>query len=298
MITFASSDLNLWIAGLLWPLTRILGMLAAAPIFGNNAVPARVKVMLGVMLAMIVAPTVPAAPAVEPLSWAGLLILTQEMLVGVAIGFSIRVVFAAVEMAGEIASLTMGLGFATFFDPNTRGRSSAISQFLSLVATMAFLSVNAHLVLLSVLVESFSSLPISATPIYSGGFKQMADWGAIVFSTGVQLSLPIVAALLLTNVALGILTRAAPALNLFGIGFPITLGVGLLTIAMVLPYLVMPMQNLFLNGIERARLMPRTWHERVPPVIPVAPSPTLPGPAIPAVPAPATPAAPAQPAIQ
>ena len=279
MITIASADINMWIAGLLWPLTRILGLLAAAPLFGNKAVPASVKVMLGVMLAAIVAPAVPALPATDPMSLAGLLILAQEMLIGLAMGFSIRIIFAAVEMAGEISSLTMGLGFATFFDPNTQGRSSAISQFLALVATLGFLSVNAHLVLLSALVESFSSLPVSATPIYSGGFKQLADWGGRIFSTGVQLSLPIVAALLITNVALGILTRAAPALNLFGIGFPITLGVGLLVVATTLPYLATPVQNLFLDGIERARLMPRTWSQRPPPAAPANLPNRQPGPA-------------------
>jgi flagellar biosynthetic protein FliR len=270
MITVSSADINMWIAGLLWPLTRILALIAASPLFGNSSVPASVKVSLGVMLALIVAPAVPAIPAADPMSLAGLLILMQEMLVGLAMGFTIRVIFAAVEMAGEISSLTMGLGFATFFDPNTRGRSSAISQFLSLVATMAFLAVNAHLVLLSALVESFSTLPISATPIYGGGFKQMADWGGVIFSTGVQLSLPIVGALLITNVALGVLTRAAPQLNLFGIGFPITLGVGLLVIAMTLPYLATPVQNLFLDGIERVRLMPRTWSQRPPPAQPAS----------------------------
>ncbi|MQA40006.1 flagellar biosynthetic protein FliR [Rugamonas aquatica] len=262
MISFSTADINLWIAGLLWPLTRILGLLAASPLFGNSSVPASVKISLGVLLAMVVAPAVPVLPGSDPLSLAGLLILVQEMLIGLAMGFSIRIVFAAVEMAGEISSLTMGLGFATFFDPNTQGRSSAISQFLALVATMAFLAVNAHLVLLSVLVESFYTLPVSASPVYGGGFKQLADWGGRIFSTGVQLSLPIVAALLITNVALGILTRAAPQLNLFGIGFPITLGVGLLVIAMTLPYLATPVQNLFLDGIERARLMPRTWSQR------------------------------------
>ncbi|MBA5640366.1 flagellar biosynthetic protein FliR [Duganella sp. LX20W] len=262
MITLTTAEMNTWIAALLWPLTRILGLIAAAPLFGNSAVPVTIKVGLGVLLAMIVAPAVPALPATDPLSLAGLLILAQELLVGLAMGFTIRIVFAAVEMAGEIGSLTMGLGFATFFDPNTQGRSSAISQFLALVATMGFLAVNAHHVLLSALVESFSSLPVSARPLYGGGFKQLADWGGIIFSTGVQLSLPIVAALLITNVALGILTRAAPQLNLFGIGFPITLGVGLLVIAMSLPYLATPMQNLFLQGIERARLLPRTWSER------------------------------------
>src|SRR5471030_2559072 len=262
MISFSTADINLWIAALLWPLTRILGLLAASPLFGNSAVPVTVKVSLGVLLAMIVAPAVPALPAADPLSMAGLLILAQELLVGLAMGFTIRVVFAAVEMAGEISSLTMGLGFATFFDPNTQGRSSAISQFLSLVATMGFLAVNAHLVLLSVLVESFSSLPVSAAPVYGGGFKQLADWGGKIFSTGVQLSLPIVAALLITNVALGILTRAAPQLNLFGIGFPITLGVGFLVLAMALPTLSTPLQNLFLRGVEEMRHLPRTWAGR------------------------------------
>ncbi|NRR30065.1 flagellar biosynthetic protein FliR [Oxalobacteraceae bacterium] len=277
MITLSSADINLWIAGLLWPLTRILGLLASAPLFGNSAVPLSVKVSLGVLLAMIVAPAVPAVAGADPMSLAGLLILVQELLIGLAMGFTMRIVFAAVEMAGEIGSLTMGLGFATFFDPNTQGRSSAISQFLALIATMAFLSVNAHLVLLSVLVESFSSLPVSAQPINAGGFKQLADWGARIFGTGVQLSLPIVAALLLTNVALGILTRAAPQLNLFGIGFPITLGVGLLVIAMSMPYMATPLQKLFLDGIERARLMPRTWSDKAAtPILPLRPSKPIP----------------------
>jgi flagellar biosynthetic protein FliR len=272
MITLSTADINTWIAALLWPLTRILGLIAASPLFGNTSVPVSVKVMLGVLLASIVAPAIPALPAADPMSLAGLLILVQELLIGLAMGFAMRVVFAAVEMAGEISSLTMGLGFATFFDPATQGRSSAISQFLALVATTAFVAVNAHLVLLSALVESFSTMPVSATPLYGGGFKQLADWGGRIFSTGVQLSLPIVAALLITNVALGILTRAAPQLNLFGIGFPITLGVGLLVIAMSLPYLATPLQNLFLDGIERVRLMPRTWSDKgKPATVPVLP---------------------------
>lgn len=277
MFTFSSAELNTLIAGLLWPLSRILGLLAASPLFGNSVVPASSKIALGLLLAMIIAPTVPALPAAEPLSMAGILILTQEMLVGLAMGFSIRIVFAAIEMAGEISSLTMGLGFATFFDPQSQGRSSAISQFLALVATMAFLSVNAHLVLLSALAESFISLPISASPIQSAGFKQMADWGGKIFSSGVQIALPIIAALLLTNIALGILTRAAPSLNLFGIGFPITLGVGFIVIATSLPYLATPLQNLFLQGIETSRMLPRAMAERQrTPASPTPPAPRVP----------------------
>ena len=285
MLTLTSIELNAWIAGLLWPLSRILGLDAAAPLFGNAAVPVSTKVSLGVLLAMIIAPTVPALPATDPMSMAGLLILTQEMLIGLAMGFSIRIVFAAIEMAGEISSLTMGLGFASFFDPQTKGRSSAISQFLTMLATLMFLTVNGHLVLLAALAESFVSLPISASPINGGGFQQLAAWGGEIFRSGVQISLPIVAALLLTNVALGILTRAAPQLNIFGIGFPVTLGVGLLVLAMVLPYLAVPFQNMFLRGIETARLLPRGFAARERPPPPPPPNPLRPAPVTP----PATP---------
>ncbi|MBB3117754.1 flagellar biosynthetic protein FliR [Pseudoduganella violacea] len=259
MLFLSAADINTWIAGLLWPLTRVLGLITAAPVFGNPRIPMTVKLCLGVMVAMVIAPNVPALPAADPLSYAGLLILVKEMIIGLAMGMAMRIVFAAVEMAGEISSLTMGLGFATFFDPMSAGRSSAIAQFLALVATMAFLAVNAHLVLIEVLAESFITLPVSAQPFVGGPFKQLADWGGKIFSAGLQLSLPVVAALLITNVALGILTRAAPQLNLFGIGFPVTLGVGLLVLALSLPYLSGPLQNIFLQGVETARKLPRDW---------------------------------------
>ncbi|MDM5178556.1 flagellar biosynthetic protein FliR [Massilia sp. DJPM01] len=271
MITLTSAEMNAWIAGLLWPLSRILGLITAAPLFGNASVPVPVKIGLGVLLATIIAPAISAVPAADPLSMAGLLILVQELLIGVAMGFAIRLVFAAIEMAGEICSLTMGLGFASFFDPLTKGRSSAVSQFLALIATMAFLAANAHLVLLEALAESFITMPISASPMSSSAEWEMAKWGGLIFSAGLHLSLPIVAALLITQVALGILTRAAPQLNIFGIGFPITLGVGMLVIVMVLPYLGNPFQVLFNQGIETARRVPRMAATPAPAPVPAAP---------------------------
>jgi flagellar biosynthetic protein FliR len=273
MITLTSVELNAWLAALLWPLSRILGLIAASPLFGNTAVPVSVKVSLGVLLAVIMAPAIGTFPAVDPMSMPGMLILVQEMLIGLAMGFTMRIVFAAIEMAGEVSSLTMGLGFASFFDPNTAGRSSAVSQMLTLIATMAFLAMNGHLVLLEALAESFITMPISATPMSSGAPLELARWGGRIFSTGLQLSLPIVAALLLTNVALGILTRAAPQLNLFGVGFPVTLTVGFLIIATTLPYLNMPMQNWFNQGIEATRSLGRTATARTPTPRPPAPLP-------------------------
>jgi flagellar biosynthetic protein FliR len=245
MITVTSAQLNAWIAAFFWPLTRIMGLISTAPLFGNISVPAQTKIALGVMTALIVSPTIPAVPAVEPVSLAGLLILVQQLIIGLAMGFAINIVFTGIELAGEVSGMTMGLGFATFYDPQSQGQSPAISQFLSLIMLMVYVATDLHLVLLSTLVDSFHSLPISASPMGMSGIEQLVAWGGRIFSAGVQLSLPMIAALLVTNIALGILTRAAPQLNIFGIGFPITISVGLVMIALALPYLATPMSNLF-----------------------------------------------------
>nr|WP_314544441.1 flagellar biosynthetic protein FliR [uncultured Massilia sp.] len=274
MISFTSTELYAWIGSIIWPLTRILALVAASPVFGNTGVPQTVKLTLGALLASIVAPSLPPVPNVDPMSWAGTLILIQEILIGTAMGFAMRLVFAAIEFSGEVASQTMGLSFASFFDPNTSARTSAISQFLALVATLAFLATNAHLVMIEALVESFYTLPISATPMSLSAPLEMARWGGRIFSAGMQIAMPIVATLLVTNIALAILTRAAPQLNLFGIGFPITLGAGFLVISITLPYLNTPLQNLFNQGIEAGRRIPRTAGEKTvaPPVAPALPA--------------------------
>ncbi len=148
MITLNSLDINALIASYLWPFTRIMGLLAIAPLFGNRGIPARLKVALGLLLSAIVAPTVAAMPAMDPMSIGGVLLLAQQFIIGIAMGFAVRIVFTAVELAGELCGLTMGLGFATFFDPQSSGRSSAISQFLSLLTLMVYLAANLHLVVL------------------------------------------------------------------------------------------------------------------------------------------------------
>lgn len=249
MLSITSTELNTWVASFLWPLTRILGLVSTAPLFGNVSVPARVKIGLGVMLSMVIAPTVPSLPAMDPMSLPGLLILIQQLVIGLSMGFAMRTVFAGIELAGEISSMTMGLGFATFYDPQSRGHSSAISQFVALLTLMIYLATDLHLVLLSTLAESFTSLPISATSVSGAGFQQLVSWGGRIFSAGVQLSLPVVAALLITNMALGILTRAAPQLNIFGIGFPITISVGFGMVMLSLPYLATPIVHVLHEGI-------------------------------------------------
>ena len=244
MISLSSDLLQSWVSGLLWPLTRILAVFAAAPIFSQRVIPQRVKLGFGLLLTIIIVPTLPDLPKVEVMSLPGLLIVIQQIIIGTAIGFSLRIFFAAVELAGQLSSLTMGLGFASFFDPASGGQSTSISQFFGMLAILVFLSINGHLLLISALLESFHTLPITADGLTHINGMTMAMWASHIFSAGLMMALPIVAALLITNMALGILTRTAPQLNLFGIGFPITIGMGFLIIALSLPSMLRPMQHL------------------------------------------------------
>jgi len=250
MITFSSADLNAWLISFIWPLARILALLSAAPVLGNAAIPTRVKIGLGVLVTLIVAPAIGPLPQIEPGSLEGLLILGQQILIGLAMGFAMRIVFSAVEMAGEIAGLQMGLGFATFFAPHSDGSTLVVGRFLGLLATLVFLSVNGHLLMLSVLAESFSVFPISAEPLSASGWNMLAGWGGKIFEAGLGLALPVVTALLIVNLALGILTRAAPQLNIFAVGFPITLMVGIVMLMLSLPYFIPVMEQLLTEGLK------------------------------------------------
>jgi flagellar biosynthetic protein FliR len=260
MISLTDAQLNAWLINFIWPLTRILGLIMVAPVFGHRALPARVKIGLGIFIALIIAPTLPPMPDVGLGSWHGLFILVQQLLIGLAVGFIMRIVFAAVEAAGEIVGLQMGLGFASFFDPQSAGQTLVLSQFFNILTVLVFLAVNAHLLLLGILVDSFQSLPISIQPLSAAGFYNVAAFGSTVFAVGLQLALPLIAILLVTNLALGILTRSAPQLNIFAIGFPITLGVGLIALDVTLPYFAPLLERMIQNGLMATTMIIHTLH--------------------------------------
>lgn len=251
MISITSTQLDAWLAALIFPLTRILAMIASSPVLGNRQVPARVKIGLSVLLAIIVAPTIGPMPQVAVGSPQGLLIIVQQIIIGVAMGFTIRLIFNAVEMAGELAGLQMGLGFATFYDPINASHTPVVAQLLGMIASLAFLALNGHLYLLSALTESFRTLPVGDA-MSPQGFHGVASWGGSIFAYALQISLPVLAALLIANVALGILTRAAPQLNLFAVGFPITLAIGFFVLALSIPYFIPLLDRLIQEGTGTA----------------------------------------------
>jgi len=251
MINITSAQLDIWLASLIFPLTRILAMIASSPILGNKQIPARAKVGLSVLITIIIAPTIPSMPTVSIGSPQGLLIVVQQIIIGVSMGFTMRLIFTAVEMAGELAGLQMGLGFASFYDPVNAVHSPIVAQLMGMIAALAFLSINGHLHMLSALAESFRTLPVGAM-MTNQGFHAVTSWGGSIFAYSLQISLPILAALLITNIALGILTRAAPQLNLFAIGFPITLAIGFLVLALSMPHFIPTLDRLTQEGLGTA----------------------------------------------
>ncbi len=249
MISISSELINSWIINLLWPLTRVLGVMATAPILSDRSIPARAKLGLGIVLTLIIMPTLPPIEQFEIFSLKGLLILVQQMIIGLAMGFCIRLVFSAVGMAGQMIGMSMGLGFAVFFDPMTQSQNTAISQFLTMLLMLIFLSLDGHLMMVQALTDSFVTMPIAMEGNAIGPMK-IAMWGETIFTTGLLLALPAIAALLITNMALGILTRTAPQLNLFGIGFPVTLSIGFLVLALALQGMLMPMKGIVQDGLQ------------------------------------------------
>lgn len=250
MLSVSAGQLEAWIAAFAFPVARLLGLIAAAPLFNSRGVPVRIRLGLGLAVALAVVPVLPPMPQIPLGSWLALTILAQQAFIGIAMGFVLRLVFVAVDMAGELIGLQMGLSFATFFDPESGGQTIVLGEFLGLLASLIFLGINGHLLLLDVVVHSFEWLPVATTPVSAQGWSFVAHYGITVFSAGFLLALPLIAALLITNIAMGVLTRAAPQLNLFAVGFPITLTAGFVVLMLALTAFAPVTQRLFDQGFQ------------------------------------------------
>lgn len=245
MITVTSAQLDAWIGALLFPLVRIMALMSTAPVFNNAGMPRRVRLFAGLAVTIAILPALPPMPPVPAGSWTAIHIVAQQVLIGVLMGFTLRVAFAAIDLAGEMIGLQMGLSFAVFYDPQNSGQTPVVAEFFSLLATLIYLALNGHLLSLALLARSFELLPVSTQPFAGMGFTALFTWTATIFSAGVLLSLPLIAALLIANIAMGVLSRVAPQLNLFAIGFPVTLVAGFVVIGVSLPYFAAALERLF-----------------------------------------------------
>jgi len=243
MITLTTGQLEAWLGQVLWPFVRVGSCLMVAPVFSSQAVPMRIRIVLAGAIALILAPLIVIPPQLSAFSIAGLVVTAQQVVIGIALGFCLQLVFDAITLGGQVIANSMGLSYALTLDPVRGTGSTAVGELYSIFVILVFLALDGHLRLIEVLADGFRTLPIGGTGFGAAGLWQIVIWGGTLFSGALTIALPGVTALLIVNLAFGMVSRAAPSLNLMSVGFPVTLVFGLLVLIVSVPQL--------LSGFER-----------------------------------------------
>lgn len=246
LIQLSSEELGAYLGQFLWPLFRVMGFLMVAPVIGSQLVPARIRLIVAVAIAFLMVPVLPPVPEVSGISFAALILVGQQLLIGLALGYFLQMVFQTMVLAGQMIAMQMGLGFASMMDPTNGVNVTVVSSFYLMFGTMLFIALDGHLTMIDVLVQSFYSLPITtefnfvSTSLIS--IVRSISW---IFSSAMVIALPALTALLITNFAFGIMTRAAPQLNIFALGFPVALILGVFLMWLTLPAVTESITNLY-----------------------------------------------------
>lgn len=229
-MNFQEEQLIAYLASFVWPFMRVSAMFISIPVFGVRSVPARLRVMLSLLITFVILPTLPEMPKVDLFSYQGWLVTVQQLVLGVSTGFILQMVFSIMLFAGQAIAYGMGLGFASLVDPATGVQTPVIAQLFVVSSSLLFLAVDGHLLLIEMLAQSFSTLPVSTLSMEKNELWQIISWSSQIFAGGMLLAMPIIAALLFVNISFGIASKAAPQLHLFGVGFPVTILLGMLLI--------------------------------------------------------------------
>lgn len=249
MISFSEAQIMAWLSPVIWPFVRVLALFTAAPLFSNRAFPVRARILLALLIALALQASLPPQPVIgldDPRAFG---VLIQQVGIGLTIGFVVRLVFGAMELAGEIVGFQMGLNFAAFFDPAMGAQSSAAARFFGYLAALLFVAMNGHLMVVMAVARSFEAFPVDQNFLQAMGQMKLYTLGGELFASALWIALPMVGMLMFVNLALGIVSRVAPQVNIYAVGFPITLVVGLVGMTATLPLLDRPMQALMERAI-------------------------------------------------
>jgi flagellar biosynthetic protein FliR len=252
MPTFSEAQLMAWVTPVLWPFLRVLGLFTTSPIFSTRAIPVRARICLAFLIALCAQASLQDQPMIPLDSPAMPGTLVQQVGIGMAIGFMVRLVFAAIELAGELVGLQMGLNFASFFNPMNNAQTSAVSTFLGNIAMLLFIAINGHLTVVMAVMKSFDAFPVGGSIMEMLVRMRVHELGAALFSSALWIALPMIALLLFTNLVLGVISRLAPQMNIYAIGFPVTLVAGLAGITLTLPMMEQPLVMLMEQMMSRA----------------------------------------------
>jgi len=235
-------------ANLLLPLARIGAFVVGAPMIDSNTIPPQAKVLISVFLALTVLPIIEIPPAVG-WNFASVIMLVQQLIIGFAMALALRIVFGLVQVGGQMIAQQMGLGFAAMQDPQNGVQVPIVSRLYIVVLILLFLAFDGHLILINILVDSFTSWPLSAGLPQWSVWEQFITWAGLIFSGGLRMALPAVTVLLMVNISFGVIARAAPQLNILVIGFPISLMVGLLMITLTMGQVATLMEHFFTEAL-------------------------------------------------
>ena len=244
-----------WLGMFLWPFVRISGFMLAAPIFGAQTVPVRIRLSLAFLLSVAIAPIIEGLPAVDLLSFATYLLIGKQMMIGLAMGFSMQLTFQVFILAGQMIAMQMGLGFASMMDPANGISVTVLSQFFLVTTTLLFISMNGHLVMLQVFIDSFVQFPVEHAVLSQEQMWQLILSGGWLFSSALLIALPAVTAILVVNFSFGVMTKAAPQLNVFALGFPIAMMFGLLIVWITIADIVPQFQRIAAEGLDMMRML-------------------------------------------
>lgn len=250
MVTFDEAQLIAWLSPVLWPFLRVLAVFSVAPVFSMRVIPMRVKIGLAFLVAVCAQAVLTEQPIVDINGREALGATAQQVAIGLAIGFAVRLVFSSVELAGEIIGLQMGLNFASFFDPASNAQVSAVARFFGNISMLLFIAINGHLMVVLAVVKSFERFPVTGNFLTALNQMRLYELGASLFASALWIALPMIALLLFVNLTLGVISRVAPQMNIYAVGFPVTLTVGMLGITATLPMLEQPMLNLMQQAMD------------------------------------------------
>ena len=257
MIELSSAELRRWVASYLWVLFRIASLLMTMPVLGTQLLPVRVRLYFALALTLLIAPQVGEVPLLDALSLSTWIVIGEQILIGAAMGFSLQLLFQVHVLAGQIIAMQMGLGFASMNDPSTGISVAVVAQVFTMLVTLLFLAMNGHLVVLEVLAESFTTLPIGDS-LGRMDFQALVLRFSWVMAAAILIGMPAITALLIVNISFGVMMRAAPQLNIFSIGFPLTLVFGLFIMWVMMGNVLGQYQELasdaliWLRGLVRA----------------------------------------------
>lgn len=225
-----SSEIMTYMASYIWPFARLSGMVMVMIVSGAQTMPVVIRLFYCLALTVMVAPVLPAMPDVELFSLTSFMIILQQSLIGIAIGFVTVLLIQTFVIAGQIIAMQTSLGFAAMADPSSGQTSPVIGQIYILLGTLVYLSVNGHLFMIETIVKSFETLPVASTGLVAIQYKSIAAWLSTMFGAALSMSLSAIVAMLVINFSFGVMTKAAPQLNVFSLGFAVGMMSGLFII--------------------------------------------------------------------